>query len=255
MNIGEIIGDAVRYPFSDWKKLLILGIIIVFTSISSIFQSFVLINDGLSIILFVVGFVFIGFFARGYQYRIIKSSLNNIDVLPEFDNWISMFVDGIKVSIVGVIYWIPGIVILAIVAFLFLTQAGSMSPTPSASDISLMISIVVLIFIAILYVIIITPVMLMAIAHMANNDSKLGSAFNFRDILNKISTNGWINLIIWYIVTGIIFLVLFIIGIFVTDIIGGLVLNVLRTVLLSLLVLPYLYMYIYRSVALFYMSK
>ena len=56
----------------------------------------------------------------------------------------------------------------------------------------------------------------MAIAHMANNDSKLGSAFNFRDILNKISTNGWINLIIWYIVTGIIFLVLFIIGIFVT---------------------------------------
>jgi hypothetical protein len=166
-----------------------------------------------------------------------------------------MLIDGIKVSIVGIIYLIPGILVIAIVALLFLTEVGSMSPTPSAADLSLMLTIVVLSFIAILYVIIIAPIMLMAIAHMANNDSKLGAAFKFREILDKISTNGWINLIIWYVVTGIIFLVLFIIGTFVTNIIGRLVLNVLGTILLSLLVLPYLYMYSYRSVALFYMSK
>ena len=41
----------------------------------------------------------------------------------------------------------------------------------------------------------------MAMAHMANNDSKLLTAFRFRDIIDKISILGWRNIIIWYIVT------------------------------------------------------
>jgi hypothetical protein len=29
MNMGGIIEDSLRYPFSDWKKILILGIIVL----------------------------------------------------------------------------------------------------------------------------------------------------------------------------------------------------------------------------------
>ncbi len=32
MKIGEIVKDSLRYPFSDWKKILILGIILLIYS-------------------------------------------------------------------------------------------------------------------------------------------------------------------------------------------------------------------------------
>jgi len=29
MDIGEIVNDAIRYPSSDWKKVIILGVLII----------------------------------------------------------------------------------------------------------------------------------------------------------------------------------------------------------------------------------
>ncbi len=91
MDIGEIISDAVKYPSSEWKKVIILGI------------------------LFILSFVIIGiFFVLGYFLRILKSTIAGIDELPEFDDWGDMFVDGLKVMVVYIIYLlIPGIVIVA----------------------------------------------------------------------------------------------------------------------------------------------
>ncbi len=91
MDIGEIISDAAKYPSSEWKKVIILGI------------------------LFILSFVIIGiFFVLGYFLRILKSTIAGIDELPEFDDWGDMFVDGLKVMVVYIIYLlIPGIVIVA----------------------------------------------------------------------------------------------------------------------------------------------
>jgi hypothetical protein len=40
MSMGEIVKDSLRYPFSDWKKFLIFGIIsliaVIFTIAGSI---------------------------------------------------------------------------------------------------------------------------------------------------------------------------------------------------------------------------
>ena len=33
MNMSEIIKDSLRYPFSDWKKILILGLIVIVSTI------------------------------------------------------------------------------------------------------------------------------------------------------------------------------------------------------------------------------
>ena len=90
MGIGEIILDAVKYPSSDWMKVLILGIF------------------------FILSFIIIGiFFVLGYFLRIIKSTIVGIDELPEFDDLGDMFIDGVKVLVVIIIYLlIPGIVIV-----------------------------------------------------------------------------------------------------------------------------------------------
>jgi hypothetical protein len=52
MDVGEIISDSIRYPSSDWKKYIILGVLLV------------------------IPIVF--FIAFGYILRIIKSSICGI---------------------------------------------------------------------------------------------------------------------------------------------------------------------------------
>ena len=244
MNINEIIGDALRYPLSDWKKILILGIFIVLMGLSSIFQYLGFKNIELTLLSLITLIIFL--LVSGYQYRIIKLSLSNIEVLPEFNAGIDMFVDGIKVTLVSIIYLVPGILIIGIVGIFILVSLKSVLPN---------LSPLILILIAVLYTIIIIPISLMAIAYMADNDSKFSYAFRFREILNKISSNGWTKFILWYIVTGIIFLVLLCVGSILTTVIGRFTFHTIGIIFSSLVITPYIYMYLYRSVALFYMSK
>jgi hypothetical protein len=253
MNMGEIIKDSLRYPFSDWKKILILGIIVLITGLDYIFFS--LSSNVALILLFVIITWIIAFFARGYQFRIIKSSLSGVIELPEFNAWRDMFVDGIKVFIVTFVYLIPAILIIVFAGLSFGSTIINFQSPLSSFDLNILVNVIILALIAILYTIIILPIDSIAIAHMANNDSELSSAFRFYEILDKISTNGWINLIVWYIVTGILFLILLFIGSLVTNIIGRITFPIVGTILISLTVMPYLFMFLSRSVALFYMSK
>ena len=43
MNVGEIVEDALRYPLSDWKKVLIYGFIGLFTT-TAVFRLFFAMN-------------------------------------------------------------------------------------------------------------------------------------------------------------------------------------------------------------------
>ena len=108
MDLVSIIEDAVRYPFSDWKKILILGILAMISSlgIGILFIGTLLgiKNVVVIIILFIIGYFLFGFLIDGYNFRIIKTSLSEAAELPEFKNWVEMFVDGIKVSVVFVVY-------------------------------------------------------------------------------------------------------------------------------------------------------
>ena len=61
MDIGEIISDSIKYPSSNWGKVLILGVIMIAS------------------ILIVPVFLLIG-----YLFRIIKATLAGLDELPDF---------------------------------------------------------------------------------------------------------------------------------------------------------------------------
>ena len=88
MDVREIISDAVRYPFYDWKKVLIEGVLLILN---------------LTVILA---------FGVGYVLRVIKSTLADYDELPEFDDWGGMLIDGFKVYIVGIVYFIIPIIVI-----------------------------------------------------------------------------------------------------------------------------------------------
>jgi hypothetical protein len=262
MNIKEIVKDSVRYPFSDWNKFLIFGIIVLFSNLASI-NLLLGSNFTILILLSIIGLV-VSFLARGYQFRIIKSSLTGRGELPKFNTWIEMFLDGIKVFIVGIVYLIPAI--LMILFFANFTSALKITNPPiyvfhlfGAAILTifglpkgnaLVAGPEVSVFILLLYTIIILPISLVAIANMANNDSKLSTAFKFREIINKIANKGWMNFIIWYIVTGIVFEIVFGIG----NALGN-IFRLSGVILASLTVIAYVFLYLYRSIALFYMSK
>jgi hypothetical protein len=249
MNMGEIVKDSLRYPFSDWKKFLIFGIIsliaVIFTIAGSIIPY-----------LFLVGYL-IGFFILGYSFKIIISSLSSNVSLPDFDDGGVMFKNGIKVFIVAFVYSLPAILIVLVVNYIsspsniIETLSALLSGTIDGGIFLNLLEGGPGVIIAVLYMILVVPVLLMAVAHMANNSSKLGSAFNFKEIINKIATNGWTNLIAWYMLTALFVLIIYEIGTIVNNITN--VINpYIGTIFISLILIPYISIFISRSVASFY---
>ena len=229
-EIKEIIHDALRYPLSDWKKLLILGIITVFGTMAFTVKSSGITNHILIWFLLIVGFL-IEILIYGYIFRIMKSSFAGLVKLPEFNSLFEMYIEGIKMVIVQIVYMIP----------VFLMIPG------------VLLHIGILNLIANLYMIIIIPILLMAITNMANGNDKLNAAFKLHEIFNKMGNIGWLNIIKWYITTGIIFLI---IAFGITIIIIAMVKPISVALLIFyLIVAPYLEIYLYRSAALFYMSE
>jgi hypothetical protein len=84
MDIGEIVSDSIKYPSSNWGKVLILGVIMI-----------------ASILIVPI------FLVYGYIFRIIKATLAGINELPDFDEIGDMFVDGLKIFVVAIVYAIP----------------------------------------------------------------------------------------------------------------------------------------------------
>ncbi|KAF5071938.1 DUF4013 domain-containing protein [Methanobacterium aggregans] len=266
MDIKFIVRDSLKYPLSDWKKILILGIILFISSYVITDNIITIRNIAEMGLLGIIGLMF-GLLAYGYAFRIIKTSLLGIVELPAFDDWVNMFLVGLKVLVVGIVYLIPVILFIIFSAVsspsTFTLTYGSTGLTVVGIFLEVLESVIIqgignlapILFnismttiwgsITIVYMILIIPTIAIAIANMANNNSKISAAFKFHEIINKISNIGWENLIIWYIITGILYLILLALS------------NIfpIGQGLMLLIVIPCFYMYLARSVALLYTSN
>ncbi len=249
MNIEEIVKDSVRYPFSDWKKFLLLGFFILIISIFS--QLLLILPFGV-----IIGYL-IGLFVIGYLYGIIKSSN---DEFPKF-KVDEIFIDGLKVLVVSIVYIIPAILITLLFGMLYNPSSVNGLLTSALNGNSIGAIIMPLVSVAgpwmlltvLLYIIIIMPILFIAIATMANKNSEINAAFKFREILDTISIKGWKNLFGWYLISGLIALIIYQLGILFATIFSKIV-PIIGTILLSLVVLPYIYIYLSRSIKIFYVN-
>jgi hypothetical protein len=264
MQIGQILKDSLKYPLSDWKKFLILGIIIIFSSISGTAVLLGTTNTFSIYILVLVG-IMIGFLVNGYLFKILKFSLIGKIRLPEFKDWNDLFINGIKLNIIGIFYIIPAILIVLVFnAGSFVSILGSTGTVQfSVSSIISNVGVQAIKYvgdgtwaiIVILYMAVIYPISLIAIANMAENDNRLSAAFKFREIFNKIAKIGWGRLVEWYIVIGIVYYVINMVMGLIVLLIFSFHTSVIGTVIFSLIVTPYLSMYFYRALALVYTTK
>ncbi|MBI5679784.1 MAG: DUF4013 domain-containing protein [Methanobacterium sp.] len=224
MDIVENITESIKYPLADWVKIVILTVISIVPIVN--------------------------FMSTGYYLRIIKSTLAGVDEVPEFDNLGELFIDGIKVLIVGIVYMIiPMIIWLVALLPVFLALLSG-SQSSAIAGLSSILTIV-LMLIAFIVTIIMSLLVLPAIVNMGLYDGSIGAAFRFSEVMEKISTIGWGSYILW------------IIAIWITMMILGLIIGIIGFILLIIIIGPllwilggaYLTMFQARSVGLLFASS
>jgi len=138
----------------------------------------------------------------GYALRILRGE----KPAPEVENWGTLFIDGIKYLIVGLIYAIPLIIIL------FLTLAPIVTAAMSAGSPEAVTAVAVGAVGTFLLGLVVFCIAAFIIGLFANigivrfaRTGSMGEAFNFGAILATIGKIGWINYIVALIIMGIIF--------------------------------------------------
>lgn len=238
--ILDIYKDSLEYSAKDWKTLVILGVISLFT--------FLLLP---------------AFLITGYNYRVINTAVHGIingrDPLPDFENIVDMFVDGVKVVVIQIAYLIVPVLIFLI----FVAIASAIDGFASAAV------MVIGCFITFVVGVVACLMTQMAFCHMAYNDGAFSKAFALKEIKEVIDEIGWFECIATYLGLIIITIVL---SIVVTSLIGliftvfgfsGLVLGVntsgvfalgafINAMISMFIVGPYLSIFNARSVGLLY---
>ncbi|MDG3548483.1 DUF4013 domain-containing protein [Methanobacterium formicicum] len=265
MSIKEIIIDSIKYPFLDWKKILILGLIVVIYTIPHDMFPINLQNGYTD--QFLVIALLINCFITGYFFKIIQYSLKDTRELPKFRKWVNLFKNGFKVTCVSLIYSIPVTLPLIILnssilnfysyipSFIIYIMGAIFQIYLQGYATWFSQGYATTFFVYMLYFLIIFPISLIAIANMANNDGKLSYAFKFKAIFDKIKNIGWIKFYSWYFLASVITLLVLLIGITLMFTFSILIHKYLSPKLIdSLILTPYIYIFFARSTALIYNS-
>ena len=186
--ILDIYKDALEYSAKDWKILVILGVLCLFSF-----------------------FLLPVFLVTGYNYRVINNAVHGVingrDPLPVFDDLVSMFVDGVKYVLIQIAYLIVPVILFIIFAAIA-TQVGGVAS-----------SAIMIIGCLITFVVFVVAELMvnMGICHMAYNDGALTKAFALSEIKEAIDEIGWFECIVTYVGLVIITVV---IAVVVTVLIG-----------------------------------
>lgn len=230
-SITDHVVEGLKYPFNDIKKLLGCGVLFALMSAISVFISAKSLdifrftvhitentNSSLSHIPFsqlptgdiylVAGLVIVSFiitlFIFGYQYNVVKFSIDKKSDLPGFGDILGMLVNGIKYFIVILAY---SIIPLAVFA-------GGIALTGDASIVIAIAVISALLFLIAYFLLI------MALNNMVAHDS-IKKAFDFSEITGNISNLGWGKYIGIIIFTIIVYMIIMVAVSFILSMITG----------------------------------
>ena len=219
-SITDCVVEGLKYPFNDIKKFLCLGGLFALMNVLYMgfsLKSFDVFRTGVHLVeetnvhfssmnfsqlpagdiyiavaLAIVSFI-VALFIMGYQYDIIRFSIDKREDLPGFDDIVGMFVKGVKYFIVALAYNI--IPILVFVGALALVH-------DSSAVVSVLLISMVLFIIAFF-------LLIMALNNMVAHDD-IRKAFDFREIIDNIANLGWgkyIGIIVFTLIVYIIIMV------------------------------------------------
>ena len=218
MDLGEIFGDSLVYPFNNIKSLVIFVILGI---IAGIAVGGTIAGIGLSMqannmfaaagsgIIGVIVALFISFLIVGYELDIVKFGINRDAGSPSIDP-VRQFVNGIKLLIVQIVYMIIPILIAVILGAIFQHW----------------LSTIITFIIAIIFGL----AALMGQCRLAKTES-LGNALAVGEAIGDISKVGILKIILFIICLIIVALIISFISVAVTQLnatVGGIVLGILN---------------------------
>jgi len=127
----------------------------------------------------------------GYQWVIYKGESQ----LPPLDDWVEMFINGIKLIIVSIVYFIIPMIVLMFVGGAGILMGAATDNLGAGALIGLLIGFIV--------AFVFSLIALMALIRFARTDS-IGEAFNVSAIIAHIGKIGWLNYILALIILWIV---------------------------------------------------
>ncbi|MDO5823791.1 DUF4013 domain-containing protein [Methanobrevibacter sp.] len=214
VSITDCIGEGLKYPFNDIKKLLGFGVLFALANLISlaisikavdVLRAFGQLNHygsfmfnvsrlpsgdvnmliGLSIVSFIILLLIMG-----YEWSIVKFSIDKRNDLPGLFNVLELFGNGIRYFIVTLAYNIVPIAML-IMGLEFINEPYG----------------ICLVLISLLLFIIVYFILIMALNNMIAHD-KFKKAFDFSEIIGNISNLGWIKYVGIIVFTFIVYLII-----------------------------------------------
>lgn len=233
MDMSEIIGDSFKYPVSNWKRLLIFGLIVLIYQFS--IQIVMIYTKASAVVLvLIIPAIITYFLILGYQLRAIATSIKGKTEVPELNNWSKLLIDGFKIFIVGLIYGIiPGIVL----GLGFVLMFAGTSSIKTIGAVILMVGVVMFLIVALIVV--------MAISNMAYH-GEIGAALRLSEIQGRIKKIGWLNYILILIILVVLNVLMVVAAVFIS------LIPILGLVLTCLIIYPYIYLFISRAYGLIY---
>jgi hypothetical protein len=141
----------------------------------------------------------------GYSVRVMSGT----KPAPEFEGWIRLFVDGIKLIVITIVYTIP-IMILTVLPFLMYLIPVSSTVAPAGSGPEPLISPELGIFVAlaILVIFILAAIIIGILSTFAavrfSRTGKMREAFRVSTLIRHVGRVGWIRCFIALLVMGIV---------------------------------------------------
>ena len=184
-----------------------------------------------------------------YHFPVL-SGLRNADLswcksIPELvDNWGSMFIDGIKLFIIGVIYAIP----VLILSFVLFESTDMIRSSVNPNTIGGIIIAVLMGAIFFIIVALITWLIIMTAGVRFARTNSMGEAFNFGAIFTHIGKIGWMTYII-----ALLMLIIALVNIVIICLVINMVIPYIGIILL-LILLPFLCLFSPRYITLLYES-
>lgn len=270
MDYGTMISDSFEYAkdgltknLKTWIMLIVLTLlpVIPFILLILLMLPSLMANTGADmpgsliatlIIGFVIAFVIaiiLGAFSMGYLLRILRGEVP----LPEVTGFGRMFVDGIKLLVIEVIYLIPVLIILAVTAGAALLSAlPILMSMPGEPDFEALMpslmpilgGVIAGILIAVIVAIILWLLAVVGVVRFART-GKIGEAFNFSAILATIRKIGWGSYILALIIVMVIVAVVQVI-LSIIPYIGAII---------QILISPFIMVFMHRYICILYDSS
>jgi hypothetical protein len=212
MDIGVLLSDSFAYAqdalVGKWVRWAIFIILALpFSLIQFVFDP-KKIMTGTTInwsaipwgrIAILAGFgIILSFFISGYVVRVYRGE----KPAPDFTGWAGLFVDGIKLAIVWLLWVLPLFIVLAVgalFAFVFFVS----SPAAPAQNIAILLFVLLLLLLEIVLLIIVLLFGILGAVRFARTGS-IREGIRFSGILTTIRTMGWLSYILALIVVVVI---------------------------------------------------